>query len=551
MAQGSRIGEYEIVAPIGKGGMGEVYRARDPKLGRDVAIKVLPHEMASDSNRLRRFEWEARAASALNHPNIVTIYEIGEHDGSPFIVMEYVEGATLREILTVAPLPRDKLFRYATQLAEGLAKAHQAGIVHRDLKPDNIVISKDGYAKILDFGLAKLMPSQVDSEMNTFDYVMTREGVIMGTVHYMSPEQAAGGSVDFRSDQFALGSILYEMATGNKPFERDTAVETLAAIIREEPESVKVANPEVSETATRVIARCLSKDPRGRYDSTGDIAKEFYWEERPTPVPSTTRGRAAYRVTYFQSPDGASIAAARGGSGKPLVVIPSMADTIEASWGTYASLFESRELIMYDRRGTGLSERDTTPGKAEPYLRDAQAVIDGFRLDEFDLLGTLLGTVEATWLASRNTERVRRLVLRAPVTRLADWATIPAVRAALAAMDEDWEYFTESFSQLVVGWGNPGGRALAARFRTTTTRGELRAIFDSYVKLDLIASYPKIQAPTLVEHHPRYFFPDSYSRRIASLIDDCRMEIFSGEASAFMTDLSIANVFLTDDPLGR
>jgi serine/threonine protein kinase len=248
---GSRLGPFEILSLIGSGGMGEVYTAKDLKLGRMVVIKVLPEEMASDAQRLRRFEQEARAASALNHPNIVTIHEIGEHEGAPYIAMEYVEGKTLREILADGPLSNDKLIRYATQLAEGLAKSHQAGIVHRDLKPENIVVSDDGYVKILDFGLAKLMPSKIDSEMKTIE--RTKEGVIVGTVQYMSPEQAAGRSVDFRSDQFSLGSILYEMATGMRPFERETAAQTLAAIIEDEANPVTVVNPKVGATTARVI----------------------------------------------------------------------------------------------------------------------------------------------------------------------------------------------------------------------------------------------------------------------------------------------------------
>ena len=206
---GTRLGNYEILSELGSGGMGEVYKARDLKLGRDVAIKVLPEEMSADPSRLRRFEQEARAASALNHPNIVTIYEIGEHEGTPFIAMEYVKGRTLREILADGPLPNDKLIRYATQMAEGLAKAHQAGIVHRDLKPENIIISEDGYVKILDFGLAKLLPLDgVGSEVATMEKQATTPGTILGTVGYMSPEQAKGEEADFRSDQFSLGSIL-------------------------------------------------------------------------------------------------------------------------------------------------------------------------------------------------------------------------------------------------------------------------------------------------------------------------------------------------------
>jgi pimeloyl-ACP methyl ester carboxylesterase len=224
-----------------------------------------------------------------------------------------------------------------------------------------------------------------------------------------------------------------------------------------------------------------------------------------------------------------------------------MVDTIETSWAVYAEAFGDHELITYDRRGTGLSERGSIPGSPEPYLQDVQAVIDGFGLAEFDVLGTLLGTTEAAWVASRNAAKVKRLVLRAPTIGLGDWASIAGVRAALAAMEHDWEYFTESFAQFVVGWGNLAGPKMAARFRAITSREELRALLDAFMKLDLVGLYAEIHAPTLVEHHPGYFFPDAYSRRIASMIRDCRMAVFSGAAGEFITDLSIARSFLVDE----
>ena len=276
---GTRLGNYEVLSDLGRGGMGEVYKARDLKLGREVAIKVLPQEMAADAQRVRRFEQEARAASALNHPNIVTIYEIGEHEGTPYIAMEFVDGVTLREMLAGGALPNDKLIRYATQMAEGLAKAHQAGIVHRDLKPENIVISDDGYVKILDFGLAKLAPKGVVGTEASTVARETTPGVILGTVGYMSPEQAKGEPADFRSDQFSLGAILYEMATGKRAFDRDSATQTLNAIIEDESEPITLVNPKVAATTVKVIDRCLSKDPAERYSSTWDIAKDIHWEE--------------------------------------------------------------------------------------------------------------------------------------------------------------------------------------------------------------------------------------------------------------------------------
>ncbi len=222
-APGMRFGRYELLKPLGAGGMGEVFRARDQDLGRDVAVKFLPARFASDADRLARFAFEARTASSLNHPNIVTIHEIGEAEGLPFIVMELVEGETLRGAMRSARLPTRRVLDIATQIAEGLANAHAAGIVHRDLKPENVMLTPDGFVKILDFGLAKLHadavpgtapPDAGQSETPTTFRTGTREGAIIGTVGYMSPEQAAGRPADCRADQFALGATLYEMATG-------------------------------------------------------------------------------------------------------------------------------------------------------------------------------------------------------------------------------------------------------------------------------------------------------------------------------------------------
>jgi len=278
LAAGSRLGSYEIVAPIGAGGMGEVYRARDTKLGREIAIKVLPDETASDPGRRQRFEQEARSASALNHPNILTIYDIGTTDGTVYIAMELVEGKTLRELVASGEaLPTRKLLDVATQTAEGLAKAHSAGIVHRDLKPENLMVSRDGFVKILDFGLAKLTEpvSQEASVLPTAVASPTQPGTVMGTAGYMSPEQASGQSVDFRSDQFTLGSIVYEMATGKRAFQRKTGAETLVAIIREEPESLAQAAPKAPAPVRWIVERCLAKDPEERYASTKDLARDL------------------------------------------------------------------------------------------------------------------------------------------------------------------------------------------------------------------------------------------------------------------------------------
>ncbi|HSE64477.1 MAG TPA: protein kinase, partial [Thermoanaerobaculia bacterium] len=278
LAAGTRLGPYEILSPIGAGGMGEVYRARDSRLGRDAAIKVLPAALAADSERLRRFEREARSASSLNHPNIVTVYDLGSSEGVSWIAMERVEGETLRALLAVGPIPLRKLLPYATQVAEGLAQAHARGIVHRDLKPENVMVTREGIVKILDFGLAKLTgPSPESGELTQSPTASlgTEAGVVMGTVGYMSPEQALGGTLDFRSDQFSFGSILYEMATGKRAFSRASAPETLTAIIRDEPEPLATAAPATPPPLRWIAERCLAKDPEERYASTKDLARDL------------------------------------------------------------------------------------------------------------------------------------------------------------------------------------------------------------------------------------------------------------------------------------
>jgi eukaryotic-like serine/threonine-protein kinase len=257
--------------------MGEVFRARDTRLGREVALKVLPEALALDRERLARFEQEARAASALNHPNIVTIYEIGREGDTAFIAMELVDGKTLRELELAGAMPVRKILNVASQVAEGLAMAHGAGIVHRDLKPENVMISKDGFVKILDFGLAKLIEPQSGevSAMPTMAKPETHAGVVLGTVAYMSPEQASGEPLDYRSDQFSLGSMLYEMSTGQKAFKRKTAAETMSAIIREEPEPVAKLRPDLPLPVRWMLERCLAKDPEERYVSTKDLARDL------------------------------------------------------------------------------------------------------------------------------------------------------------------------------------------------------------------------------------------------------------------------------------
>jgi len=277
MQAGTRLGPYEIVAPIGAGGMGEVYKARDTRLGRDVAIKVLPAEFASDPERSRRFEQEARVVAALDHPNILAIHDVGTHEGSPYIVTELLEGESLRDRLSSGAMPVRKAVETAVQIAQGLAAAHEKGIVHRDLKPANVFITKDGHVKILDFGLAKLVAprSAVEPAQASTVIEATEAGTTLGTVGYMSPEQVRGQTVDHRSDIFSFGCVLYEMLSGRRAFTGDTAADTMTAILTKDPEPLSGTGRQVPPVVQGIVSRCLEKRPEDRFQSARDLAHDL------------------------------------------------------------------------------------------------------------------------------------------------------------------------------------------------------------------------------------------------------------------------------------
>jgi len=280
LASGSRLGPYEILSFLGAGGMGEVYRARDTRLARDVALKILIDSTGENSERFRRFQSEARAAAALSHPNIVAVYDVGQESGTSYIVSELVLGGTLKSVLDRGPLPTRRLLDLGISVAEALAAAHASGIVHRDLKPENILLSSDGTPKIADFGLAKYFASTARAEgfqgtTLSVPNEQTQDGGIVGTVGYMSPEQARGDAVDYRSDQFSFGSVLYDMATGHRAFLGRSAAETMAAIINDEPEPIEKTNPRVPAPLRWAVERCLAKEPSHRYASTEDLAREL------------------------------------------------------------------------------------------------------------------------------------------------------------------------------------------------------------------------------------------------------------------------------------
>jgi serine/threonine protein kinase/Tol biopolymer transport system component len=324
LAPGTKLGTYEIVAQIGAGGMGEVYRARDSKLGRDVAVKILPASLSKDPERLRRFEQEARAAGQLNHPNILTVHDFGMHDGAPYVVSELLEGETLRDRLSVRgkqvrsgsassasgsggteigpgeerALSSRKALEIANQIASGLAAAHDKGIVHRDLKPDNIFLTRDGRVKILDFGLAKLVQPQVQDSDQTQTEVAPRDatlsGVVLGTAGYMSPEQVRGESTDLRSDIFSFGAVLYEMLSGKRAFRRDTSVETMSSILKDDPPELGAENANSSPALARIVNHCLEKNREQRFQSARDLG--FNLEALSNISTTSTAGRAVAAV---------------------------------------------------------------------------------------------------------------------------------------------------------------------------------------------------------------------------------------------------------------
>src|SRR5690349_12372109 len=270
MSVGAQLGRFEILGALGSGGVGDVYRARDPQLHREVAIKVLRPTWADDPDRQRRLEQEARTAGSLNHPNIVAIHDVGAHDGAPFIVTELLEGETLRERMAGRALPAARAVEFAVQIARGLATGHERGIVHRDIKPDNLFVTRDGQIKILDFGLAKLIERDSWERATATVTIDGGRAPVVGTAIYMSPEQARGLRADPRSDIFSLGAVLYEMLAGVPPFRRSSLADTLSAILHEEPEDLTTVAA-VPPALWRIVQHCLEKDANDRFQSVRDL----------------------------------------------------------------------------------------------------------------------------------------------------------------------------------------------------------------------------------------------------------------------------------------
>ena len=327
LASGTKLGPYEVIGPLGAGGMGEVYRAHDTRLKREVAIKVLPPSFSADPDRLRRFELEAEATGRLNHPNILAIYDVGTHEGAPYVVSELLEGDTLRDLLADGPLSPRRALEYARGIASGLAAAHEKGIVHRDLKPENVFVTSDGRVKILDFGLAKLTqpePQSAGHSALTTSAGGTEPGVVMGTVGYMSPEQVRGAPTDHRSDIFSFGAILYEMLSGQRAFRGDSSIETMNAILKEEPPELSGTGRSMPPGIDRIVRHCIEKNPALRFQSARDLAfdLESLSEASGATAPTLSHARAKRRglslpATILLALAAATLAYVAGRGGKP------------------------------------------------------------------------------------------------------------------------------------------------------------------------------------------------------------------------------------------
>ncbi len=363
---GSRLGPYEIVSLLGAGGMGEVFRARDPRLGRDVAIKILPGSFSNDPERLKRFEQEARAAGVLNHPNVTAVFDIGTHEGAPYVVQELLEGETLRARLSGGALPVRKAIEQAVQIARGLAAAHEKGIVHRDLKPENIFVTRDGRVKILDFGLAKLTQSETPGGQQTnlpTATAGTEPGVVLGTLGYMSPEQVKGKPADQRSDIFSFGAILHEMLSGTRAFHRDSAAETMSAILREEPPDLSATNKSIQPGLERIVRHCLEKNPEERFQSARDMAFDL---EALSGSGSEHSGSAAAGTPVGAGPSGKRRFLSAGLAAAILASVLSLAAGYFAGKGRGTTASAKYHQLTF-RRGTVWSARFGSDGKTILY----------------------------------------------------------------------------------------------------------------------------------------------------------------------------------------
>ena len=413
LSAGTKLGPYEILAPIGKGGMGEVYRATDTRLHRIVAIKVLPHEKVADSERKRRFLVEARAVSALNHPNIVTLHDIANEGGIDYLVMEYVEGRSLDKLITPKGLPLAEVTGYSTQIASALAAAHAAGIVHRDIKPANVIVTAESQIKVLDFGLAKLIERAPGGEDETLtNEALTEAGTVMGTVAYMSPEQASARPLDARTDIFSLGVILYELLSGQRPFRGNSQIETLHAIIHDHPPKLAGMSPWIQD----VLDKALAKDPKERYQHAGDLALDLRRSSRATP--STVVGLTSDRSRlwfWIASVGLVLILAAAGGWIARNARMPSENPLVDAQFTRFTDFEGSENDAAISRDGRFVVFQSDRDGSTDTWVsqvgsRNFVNLTKGTRASVFVRTAGFTPDGSEVWLSAENRGDRMRLV---------------------------------------------------------------------------------------------------------------------------------------------